>query len=59
MAAAANRQPHTPKVAAQPLTERIKNHVAFWNGVRVEGHPEPRTDGGRGGWWRKLVGRAG
>jgi uncharacterized protein (DUF427 family) len=42
-----------------PLARRIKNHVAFWNGVRVEGHPEPPTDGGRGGWWRKLVGRAG
>ncbi len=23
-----------------PLARRIKNHVAFWNGVRVEGEPE-------------------
>ncbi|MBV9010561.1 MAG: DUF427 domain-containing protein [Pseudonocardiales bacterium] len=26
-----------------PLARRIKNHVAFWNGVRVEGNPEPRA----------------
>ena len=24
------------------LAKRIKNHVAFWQGVRVEGTPEPR-----------------
>ncbi|MCP3821606.1 DUF427 domain-containing protein [Streptomyces sp. A3M-1-3] len=23
-----------------PLARRIKNHVAFWQGVRVEGEPE-------------------
>ena len=23
-----------------PLARRIKNHVAFWNGVTVEGEPE-------------------
>jgi uncharacterized protein (DUF427 family) len=23
-----------------PLARRIKNHVAFWNGVRIEGEPE-------------------
>jgi uncharacterized protein (DUF427 family) len=23
-----------------PLASRIKNHVAFWNGVRIEGEPE-------------------
>lgn len=23
-----------------PLARRIRNHVAFWNGVRVEGEPE-------------------
>lgn len=42
-----------------PLARRIRNHVAFWNGVRVEGSPEPRAPGDQGGWWRKLVGRAG
>jgi uncharacterized protein (DUF427 family) len=25
-----------------PLARRIKNHVAFWNGVTVEGTREPR-----------------
>jgi uncharacterized protein (DUF427 family) len=24
-----------------PLARKIKNHVAFWNGVRIEGQPEP------------------
>jgi uncharacterized protein (DUF427 family) len=24
-----------------PLARKIKGHVAFWNGVRVEGQPEP------------------
>lgn len=28
-----------------PLARRIKNHVAFWNGVAIEGEPE----GGRHG----------
>jgi uncharacterized protein (DUF427 family) len=44
-----------------PLARRIRNHVAFWNGVRVEGSPEPRpdVDRGRAGWWRTLLGRTG
>jgi uncharacterized protein (DUF427 family) len=44
-----------------PLARRIRNHVAFWNGVRIEGSPEPRPDGegGRVRWWHKLVGRTG
>lgn len=25
-----------------PLARKIKDHVAFWNGVRIEGEPEPR-----------------
>jgi uncharacterized protein (DUF427 family) len=25
-----------------PLARRIKDHVAFWNGVQVEGEPEDR-----------------
>jgi uncharacterized protein (DUF427 family) len=24
-----------------PLARKIKNHVAFWNGVVIEGRPEP------------------
>ena len=24
-----------------PLARKIKGHVAFWNGVRIEGQPEP------------------
>lgn len=41
-----------------PLARRIKNHVAFWNGVRVEGEPEeapapPRSqEGDRLPIWR-------
>lgn len=31
-----------------PLARRIKNHVAFWHGVVVEGTPEP-AQGGRAG----------
>jgi uncharacterized protein (DUF427 family) len=27
-----------------PLARKIKNHVAFWNGVRVEENPEPRAE---------------
>jgi uncharacterized protein (DUF427 family) len=42
-----------------PLARRIENHVAFWNGVRVEGSPEPRTEDGRAAWLRKLVGLEG
>lgn len=28
-----------------PLARRIKNHVAFWNGVTVEGEPEGEPQG--------------
>jgi uncharacterized protein (DUF427 family) len=28
-----------------PLARRIKNHVAFWNGVRIEGEPEGERPG--------------
>lgn len=28
-----------------PLARRIKNHVAFWNGVLVEGEPEGERPG--------------
>ncbi|MGH8115151.1 MAG: DUF427 domain-containing protein [Rhodanobacteraceae bacterium] len=28
-----------------PLARRIKNHVAFWNGVTVEGEPEGAPQG--------------
>jgi len=28
-----------------PLARRIKNHVAFWNGVTVEGQPEGTRQG--------------
>jgi uncharacterized protein (DUF427 family) len=27
-----------------PLARKIKNYVAFWNGVRVEESPEPRAE---------------
>lgn len=40
-----------------PLARRIKNHVAFWNGVHIEGEPEPRPAGSSDGWWRRLAGR--
>lgn len=40
-----------------PLARRIKNHVAFWNGVGIEGEAEARPAGSPGGWWRRLVGR--
>jgi uncharacterized protein (DUF427 family) len=40
-----------------PLARRIKGHVAFWNGVRVEGEREPDGAGRRAGrWWRGLAG---
>ncbi|MEO7194376.1 MAG: DUF427 domain-containing protein [Pseudonocardiaceae bacterium] len=44
-----------------PLARRIRNHVAFGNGVRIEGHLEPRTQGagGRASWWRTVLGRKG
>lgn len=28
-----------------PLARRIRNHVAFWNGVRIEGEPEGEPPG--------------
>jgi uncharacterized protein (DUF427 family) len=28
-----------------PLARRISNHVAFWNGVRIEGEPEGERAG--------------
>ncbi|WP_369027960.1 DUF427 domain-containing protein, partial [Nocardia farcinica] len=46
-----------------PLARRIRDHVAFWNGVRIEGEPEkPKvasedTDGVRPGWWARLTGQ--
>jgi uncharacterized protein (DUF427 family) len=41
-----------------PLARRVRDHVAFWNGVRVEGEPEPEPAGGRArGWWGRLTGR--
>ncbi len=39
-----------------PIAWRIKNHVAFWNEVQIEGDREPparNTDS----WWRTLVRR--
>ena len=40
-----------------PLARRIKDHVAFWNGVCVEGEPECERGNGRSGaWWRRLIG---
>lgn len=42
-----------------PLARRIKNHVAFGGGVRVEGTPEPsRRDGVRRRGLRRLLGGA-
>lgn len=41
-----------------PLARRIKNHVAFAPYVSVEGEPEPKPGGERGGL-RRLFGRAG
>jgi uncharacterized protein (DUF427 family) len=38
-----------------PLARRIKNHVAFYPDVRIEGKPEPRTGPG---FWSRLFGRA-
>ncbi|MBW5480370.1 DUF427 domain-containing protein [Streptomyces bambusae] len=29
-----------------PLARRFKDHVAFWQGVRIEGTPEPAPDSG-------------
>ncbi|MEU7033565.1 DUF427 domain-containing protein [Streptomyces sp. NPDC046237] len=31
-----------------PLARKIKDHVAFWQGVRVEGTPEPDQPGESG-----------
>lgn len=42
---------------------QIRDHVAFWHGVRIEGRPSPDgPDGAAGerrGWWRRLLGRTG
>lgn len=40
-----------------PLARRIKNHVAFWHGVRVEGEPEGERTGALARWTAKLAGR--
>lgn len=32
-----------------PFARRIKNHVAFWNGVRIEGQPGPGSGSERQG----------
>lgn len=42
-----------------PLARRIRDHVAFWDGIWVEGQPEPREAGHEGSarWWQKLTGR--
>lgn len=37
-----------------PIARRIKNHVAFWNGVQIEGEREPRAASAP--WWRTLIG---
>ncbi|MEU6587431.1 DUF427 domain-containing protein [Nocardia sp. NPDC046763] len=43
-----------------PLARRIRDHIAFWNGVQIEGEPEKRgaasedTDGARPGWRSRL-----
>ncbi|SFQ71413.1 Uncharacterized conserved protein, DUF427 family [Amycolatopsis arida] len=37
-----------------PLARRIRNHVAFYGEVRIEGEPEPRTDRRRGPLRRLL-----
>ena len=34
-----------------PLARRIKDHVAFWNGVTIEGQPE----GDRQGWTQRVA----
>lgn len=38
-----------------PLARRIKNHVAFYPEVTIEGEPEPRSAGERG--LRAVLGR--
>lgn len=38
-----------------PLARRIRNHVAFYPEVRIEGEPEPRPSGT--GVWARLLGR--
>jgi uncharacterized protein (DUF427 family) len=40
-----------------PLARRIKGHVAFWNGVSVEGTAEARATKRDRSWWRGLVGQ--
>lgn len=47
-----------------PLARRIKNHVAFWNGIQVEGEPENHsaatedTGDARPGWLARWTGRS-
>ncbi len=41
-----------------PLARKIKNHVAFWNGVQVEGLPEPEAGAEADGRRRGHAGRA-
>lgn len=42
-----------------PLARKIKDHVAFWNGVIVEGTPEPTASAGEHpGLLARLTGRA-
>ena len=41
-----------------PLARRIKNHVAFWNGVQIEGEPEgsrPTVAPRLSGWMRRKT----
>lgn len=38
-----------------PLARRLKNHVAFDPVVTVEASPEPRSEDGHAGWWRRFV----
>jgi uncharacterized protein (DUF427 family) len=41
-----------------PLARKVKNHVAFWNGVQVEGQPEPEAGAEADGRRRGHAGRA-
>ena len=41
-----------------PLVRKIKNHAAFWNGVQVEGQPEPEAGAEADGRRRGHAGRA-
>ncbi len=41
-----------------PLARKIKNHVAFWNGVQIEGRPEPAASAQADGGGPERAGRA-